>query len=201
MQPDRSIPFYNIILRCDSWEEREPPLPEGFCIRSYLPGDERAWAEWECAVGDFDSVGEAERYFAETYLRSSADGRERLLFAVDPSGKAVGSCLAWHDERGGVPVASLHWLIVEEPSRRMGLGRALVCAVMNRFAERGELPVYLHTQPWSWFALPLYFELGFRWQRSDTFARYENQYADAMRTLTEHLGKESAAFFRKYADG
>lgn len=200
MQPDRTIPFYNIILRCDRWERQPIRLPEGYAIRTYLPGDEKAWAEMETAVGDFDSAAEAEAYFRETYLSDPAKARERCFFAADPQGCAIGSCLAWHDDRRGTPAASLHWLIVDEACRRKGIGRALCFAVMNTFAERGELPVYAHTQPWSWPAVLLYLQLGFRWQRTDTFSHYENQYEQAMRALEEAAGAEAAAFCRSYSD-
>lgn len=199
MQPDRTIPFSNIILRCDRWEPKSARLPEGYTIRPYEPGDEDAWAELECAVGDFDSAEEARRYFVDTYLTAS-EAKERCLFAVDPQGRAVGSCIAWQDDRMGKPVASLHWLVVEEAHRRMGLGRALCHAVMNLFAARDGMSVYIHTQPWSWPALLLYLDLGFRWQKTDVFSRYENQYETSMTTLTKVLGKETADFLRCRSD-
>ena len=55
---DRTIPFYNTILRCDHYDCQKPVLPEGFSIVSYKPGYEKAWAELEYAIGDFDSLGD-----------------------------------------------------------------------------------------------------------------------------------------------
>ena len=52
--PDRSVPFYNLILRLDHWQRRDPVLPEGFRLRFYQPGDEAAWAALEYGIGDFD---------------------------------------------------------------------------------------------------------------------------------------------------
>ncbi len=65
----------------------------------------------------------------------------------------------------------------------MGLGRALCCAAMDRFAQRNGFPVYIHTQPWSWKAVFLYLSLGCRIQKTDTFSRYRNEYEQAMTTL------------------
>lgn len=65
---DRTIPFYNTILKCADSENIEVELPEGFSIVSYCPGYEKEWARLECAIGDFDSPMEAEQYFVESYL-------------------------------------------------------------------------------------------------------------------------------------
>jgi len=51
-------------------------------------------------------------------------------------------------------------------------------------------PVYLHTQPWSYRAVFLYIRQGFKIQKTDTFAGYENQYVQAMNTLAEVLPAE-----------
>ncbi|MBP5605015.1 MAG: N-acetyltransferase, partial [Ruminiclostridium sp.] len=60
---DRTIPFYNVILRCDKYAKQQIILPEGYRIVSYQPGFERDWAKLECSVGDFDNEKEAEEYF------------------------------------------------------------------------------------------------------------------------------------------
>ena len=64
---DRTIPFYNAILRCDHYQDREVVLPCGFSIVPYEKGFEKAWAELEYAIGDFDSLDEAEDYAMEVY--------------------------------------------------------------------------------------------------------------------------------------
>ena len=186
---DRTIPFYNTILRCDYYGYQKPVLPEGFSIVSYKPGYEKAWAELEYAIGDFDSPEEAEAYFVSTYL-GSRDMRENLLFVTAPDGTVVGSCIAWQDPRGDAQVSSLHWLVVREDYQGRGLGKALCFAVMNIYEAQGRLPVYLHTQPWSWKAILLYLSLGFRLQKSDAFSRYTNEYHKAMPELKKVLTQE-----------
>ena len=185
---DRSIPFFNVIMRCDSYAFQRTTLPEGYRIRSYRPGDEYDWARLECAIGDFDSLDEAVAYFREKYL--SGGDREDILFLLDDSGAVAGSCVAWTDERRGALVNSLHWLVVHEAHQGKGCGRALCASVMNRFLTRNGQPIYIHTQPWSWKAILLYASLGFRLQESDTFGTYVNQYEDAMKTLKPVLTKE-----------
>ena len=92
--------------------------------------------------------------------------------------------------QGENSVSSLHWLVVQERYQSIGLGRALGIAVMNIYAERGALPVYIHTQPWSWKAVLLYLSLGFRIQKTDTFSHYENEYGKAMAELRKIVSRE-----------
>ncbi|MBR3843731.1 MAG: hypothetical protein IKM07_04450, partial [Clostridia bacterium] len=69
---DRTIPFYNTILRCDNYQHKDVVLPKGFSIVSYKNGYEKAWAELEYSIGDFDSLEDAENYFAATYMQNPA---------------------------------------------------------------------------------------------------------------------------------
>ena len=185
---NRTIPFFNLILKCDEYAMLPENLPEGYRIVSYQPGIEADWARLECAVGDFENEKEAADYFCEKYLQS--DRSDDILFLTDRTGNVIGSCIAWSDERNGKPVNSLHWLIVDEKYQGKKLGRSLCTAVMNRFYRKGGWPVYIHTQPWSWKAILLYSSLGFRLQRSDSFAEYSNQYDDAVKTLKQILSEE-----------
>ena len=182
---DRTIPFYNTIMKCSDYRHRDVELPDGFSILSYREGYEKEWAKLEYAVGDFGSAAEAERYFTETYL-GNPGLFPNILFAMNRDREIVGSCIAWQDTRGNSCVSSLHWLVVDERHRGIGLGKALSTAVMNMYAEREALPVYVHTQPWSWKAILLYLSLGFRLQKTDTFSRYENEYGKAMAELYRH---------------
>ncbi len=196
---DRTIPFYNTILRCDKYTFQPITLPDAYRIISYQPGFEQDWARLEYSAGDFGSEKEATEYFQGKYL--SGDGStDDLLFTLDNSGKVIGSCISWTDDRNGHPVNSLHWLIVEEDCQRKGLGRALCIAAMNRFYQKGCEPVYIHTQPWSWKAILLYSSLGFRIQKTDTFSAYINQYREAMETLKGILPEEQYSMLEKAAE-
>ena len=60
---DRTIPFYNTIMKCSDFRHRSVELPDDFSIVSYQDGYEKEWAKLEYAIGDFDSVTDAEQYF------------------------------------------------------------------------------------------------------------------------------------------
>lgn len=186
---DRTIPFYNLILRCDHFNQRDVKLPRGFKIVSYCPGDEKAWAKLEYEIGDFDSLKEAKDYFVSNYLKDKTL-YDKILFLLNEKEQVIGSYIAWTDERKDATVSSLHWLVLDEAYQGRGLGRALCISVMNKFNEEDRLPVYIHTQPWSYKAILLYISLGFKIQRTDTFSHYENQFDLAMETLGEHVTYE-----------
>ena len=195
---DRSIPFCNIILRCDRILPMQVALPEWYAIRAYQPGDEKAWAALHVATGDFATSAEAEAYF----LRRYASDPTRTLVAVSPEGMPVGVITAWTDDRQGCPVRSIHWLAVAEEHQRRGVGRALCQACLKLLrAEDNAAPVYIHTQPWSWKAVLLYASLGFRMQRQDSFADYVNEFDAAMDALRPLLTAEQYALLADNAQG
>ena len=182
--PDRTILFYNTIMKCSDYEYKEPELPDGFSIAGYQPGYEKEWARLEYAIEDFGSLEEAERYFVDTYLKDTNEYKN-ILFALNEKNEVVGSCIAWQDERKKNKVSSLHWLVVDERYQGQGIGRALCTAVMNIYKEREALPIYIHTQPWSWKAILLYISLGFKLQKTDEFSHYINEYEKAMAALSK----------------
>ena len=184
---DRSIPFYNIILKCEDPPEADIILPEGFSLRPFRRGDEKAWAALEYETGDFPSPKEAETYFKDVYCQNIRETERRCIFAVNTRGEAIGTCTAWKDPRGGSSVASLHWLVVSPAYQGIGLGKALCQRALQVFRQNRELPVYIHTQPWSYKAILLYVRQGFLLQKTDTFAHYQNQYTPAMETLKNYL--------------
>ena len=196
---DRTIPFCNTIMKCSDYSPRHVELPDGFSIVSYQRGYEKEWAKLEYTIGDFDSLEEAEKYFVETYLQKT-ELFSNILFAMNKDNEIIGSCIAWQDMRGTNSVSSLHWLVVDERYQRIGLGRALCIAVMNIYVERGALPVYIHTQPWSWKAILLYTSLGFKLQKTDAFSHYENEYEKAMIELGKIVTAEQYELLKQSSE-
>lgn len=190
---DRTIPFYNTILKCDNYQRKDVVLPKGFSIVPYKSGYEKAWAELEYSIGDFDSLEDAENYFVAAYTQNQ-ELLGNILFLLNENKTVIGSCIAWQDKRKDSYVSSLHWLVVDEKYHGMGLGKALCYATMNVFEEQEKLPAYIHTQPWSWKAIFLYLSIGFKLQKTDTFSHYENEYHQAMDELERIVTIEQLGF-------
>ena len=184
---DRSIPYYNLILKRNKICTTSVSLPEGYNFKMYDVGDEKYWAKLEYEIGDFSSVEEAEMYFKINYCNQIDELQKRCVFVVDSYGDVVGSCIAWHDLKDNDTVSSLHWLVVSPKYQGKHIGLVLCKKVMDIFNERGETPIYIHTQPWSYKAILLYIKLGFKIQKTDTFSHYENQYKKAIKTLKNLL--------------
>lgn len=190
---DRTIPYYNIIMRCDRVLPMEIKLPEGYTIRTYQPGDEDTWATLMCSVGEQTSLDDAKAEFVQRYL-ADASLTDRIFFAVDAEGTVVGTAIAWEHDPRGIGTRALHWVAVHPEHQRKGLGKALCQTCLRLFRrESNALPVYLHTQPWSWKAILLYISLGFNLQPKDSFYAYENQYTQAMETLKTIVTAEQYA--------
>ena len=189
---DRSIPYYNIIMKKDTPTAFDTPVfPPQFELHSYRPGVQQQWAELEHEIGDFPSVQEASAYFSQTYLSRPELLAQRGVFVSDKkSGCLVGACIAWFDDQNGAPVSSLHWLITKETYQGRGIGSALIAAALNIYEQENAFPVYLHTQPWSHQAVRLYHKFGFRLMKRESFAGYENQYALASPVLARYIAPE-----------
>ena len=142
---DRSIPYYNLILKCNEICITPVLLPEGYSFKTYNKGDEKHWAELEYEIGDFSSVEEAETYFRRNYCKQIDELKKRCVFVVDDKGNVVGSCIAWHDLKDKATVASLHWLVVSPKHQGKHIGLALCQKVMEIFKEFEEAPIYIHT--------------------------------------------------------
>lgn len=76
----------------------------------------------------------------------------------------------------------------------------MCCATMNIYEEQDNLPVYIHTQPWSWKAIFLYLSLGFKLQKSDSFSHYVNQYDEAMTTLKKVVTEKQFALLEELSE-
>ena len=191
---DRTIPFYNIILKCESFKPLDITLPKGYNLSHFKRGYEKPWAKLEHELGDFNSIIEAEKYFFEKYMSDIQRLKKQSVFLLDSNDEIVGFCLAWTDNKKDELVSSVHWLAVDEKNQGKGLGKFIFNETMKLFDK---YPVYIHTQPWSWKAILLYISMGFRIQKTDTFADYTNQYDLAVCELKKLL---SVGQFEKVAE-
>lgn len=140
MKTDRTIPYANIIMRCDTYVPLTYTLPAGYSIRPYEKQDETYWAALEYAEGDFDTHKEAEQYFRKTYLLQGNNFKERCFVVTDAANIPVGFSIAWYDKKDEQFTGSVHWLIVKEEERGKGISKALLAHTMQYFVQHGEFP-------------------------------------------------------------
>ena len=158
-----------IIEACTARRLPKAPVPAGFILRPYRPGDEDSWVSL-INVGDYGSAWDRSRF--DEYM----GGPERL----------AGSRVA---EREGVIVAATFASIQPDMEntgrvdfvtsmpeyRGLGLGR-LVCSEVARYlVDKGYSRVILFTDDWRLPAIGLYLSLGFQPQmtREDMPERWQ----------------------------
>lgn len=190
MKIDKSIPYMNILMRCDEYQATPIKLPDGFRFRGYKAGDEHIWAKFEIEIEDFDTYDNAVAYFQRKYLSNPEELQKRLICVESEDGTPAGMVIAWFDKNGDDTISTVHWLVTSPAFQGLGIGKALVQKLLETFYELKAYPVYLHTQPWSYAAIKIYSSLGFKMLRSESILNYENQYSLAIEELKKHLPQE-----------
>lgn len=189
---DKSIPFHTIILKRPFGPAPAlRPLPEGFTLRAYQPGDEQGWAQIEQAVGEFDTVEQA-LHCHRGYQNQPEELRRRQWYAIAPNGDWAATATAWWTINAqGKRIPVVHALGCEPKCQGLGLGRAVATAMLNSFyrLENG-LDVWLDTQTWSYRAIGLYLELGFVPVKTATYNETPNEYDLALPILESRMRPE-----------
>ena len=187
---DKSIPYFNVLLmRKRNADFRAEPLPEGFRFDLFQPGDEVHWADIETGVLEFPKAGDAREYFEREYLIYEKELSERCLFISTEKGQKAGTATAWWSTRNGIKVPSIHWVSIKPDFQRMGLGKAIVSKALKTSIEMdGDRDSFIHTQTWSYPAIGIYLQSGYRILRSGTFGHYRNDYEEALPWLRDKMG-------------
>lgn len=198
---DKSIPFHSIIMKRPYGEAPKPVfLPEGFGLRTYLPGDEKAWAEIETSVKEFSSLQHALDCY-KTYLSNIEELKRRQWFAVDPNGIVAATATAWwmSSPNGNIPV--VHALGCKAEFQGKGLGKAVAVKMLESFYELDhEKAVWLDTQTWSYKAIGLYMDLGFIPLKKAAYNSVKNEYEQALPVLKMRMSPEQYQRFIQKAE-
>ncbi len=158
----KSLPDIPIVMaRHDLEGIREVPVPAGYRIRTFHPGDETAWARVETAVREFRDEARALEHFASEFGPHVDEMRERCLFLDTTDGEAVGTTTAWRNPLfQGRDWGRIHWVAVIPEHQGRGLGRLLMTEALL-LMRTWHARAYLTTQTSSWIVVHLYLTLGF----------------------------------------
>ncbi len=190
---DKTLPYYNMIMRGKAERVCSNPLPElpaGFSYARYTSGDEKFWAEIECSVGEFERPEMALSYFERRYSRYGILLSDLCCF-VKFEGQPVATATAWFTDPERMWQPALHWVAACPEFQGRGIGKAVTVSALRRlgmYVRRGN--IYLHTQTWSHKAVCMYLDLGFRLQKTDTYGGHKNNYGEAIETLKEKMPPE-----------
>lgn len=134
----------------------EIEVPEGYGLRTCLPGDEAAWSEiMNTGIGEW----------TVEKVRESLTGKPQFepdgLFFATYEGKAIGSACAWRLEPEERKKGYLHMVCVLPEHRGRRIGHLVTLAVLHWFRDHGFEEVWLSTDDHRIPAIKSYLRLGF----------------------------------------
>ena len=151
----------NITMVRDNLDDiLEYPLPDGYQVRLFQSGDEKAFDEvWI----DADPHGHARvGLFEEEFRKYFEHVPERMHFLIDPEGRPVGTATAWfNDDFHGARWGVVHWVAIVRGEQGRGLSKPLMSVVLRRLRDLGHDRALLITQTVRLTAISLYMGLGF----------------------------------------
>ncbi len=202
---DKKIPYKDLVMAARPGERPQPApkVPQGFVLRGFQPGDEKAWAEIETSVLEFDDTQKALDYFKKEYGPHPQELSRRCFFLFTAQGEPVATASAWFDEIDGESYPKVHWVAVVPAYQGRGFGKLLMEQVMAAFYQLAPgQRVFLHTQTWSHKAVWLYRQLGFSLVKDQPlfiendipgfYRQKHNAYTAALPILYDALGQERA---------
>jgi ribosomal protein S18 acetylase RimI-like enzyme len=140
------------------------PIPEGFGLRPFLPGDGTTWLEIQESTGVYSPI--PQDLFEREFGSDHGALVERQLFVTDGEGSAVGTGTAWFPEpKRRQSLGRIHWIAVCPEHQRKRIGSGLVTVLCGRLLELGYEGAYLTTGSVNHPAIELYRSLGFSLSR------------------------------------
>ena len=159
---DSSVPKISLAMRCDDLS-RAPrfAVPAPYALRSWLPGDEKYWADIERSAGEFRDTASALEGFRRNF--PDVDELPGRMFFLTEDGIPFATATAWTAAGGE---GRLHWVGVDAAHQGRRLSYPIVSAAVERMAALGCTSAILTTQTSSWVAIGVYRRFGFRpWLR------------------------------------
>jgi len=149
------------MVRDDLRDLPDFPLPAGYHLRQFEPGDERHWARIEMGAGEFSTVDAGLAYFRGEFGPYPDEMSERSLILEADGVGPIGTTTAWFGAFQGRPLGRIHWVAIIPEFHGRGLSKPLVGAALHILARHHDA-AYLTTQTTSWRAVGLYLQLGFQ---------------------------------------
>lgn len=135
------------------------PMPAGYRLRTYRPGDEEAWVALHVDADLYNDVDMA--VFTRTYGRNTAALAERMFFAETLGGAPAGTATAWWmEDWRGATWGHVHWVVVARAHQGRGVMRGLMTATLARLAQSHSRAL-LDTNTARTAAIKVYLDAGF----------------------------------------
>jgi mycothiol synthase len=136
-------------------------VPDGYRLRTYRPGDERAWGEIMETAGGIGREWTVEKVRQRIVSRPQFEPAGLFFATCDAEGhRPVASACAWRGEEVG-ETGNVHMVCAMPAHRGQGLGRLVTLAVLHHLRRRGFKSADLTTDDFRLAAIKSYLGLGF----------------------------------------
>ncbi|NMB25142.1 MAG: hypothetical protein GX986_06380 [Firmicutes bacterium] len=132
------------------------PLPCGYTLRSFRPGDEE---HWENII--FDAFGRF-RSFAKTMAEDSYFAPQRIIFACHFQEGPIATAAAWHAPNTPDNIGYLYMVGALQAHTGNGLGYCVCARAINQMIIDGKTSALLVTDSFRLPAIKTYLKLGFQ---------------------------------------
>ncbi|MBQ5821341.1 MAG: GNAT family N-acetyltransferase [Clostridia bacterium] len=167
---DKSVPHGSVIMvKRDMKVYPRYTMPEGFFIRSYRDGDEKAWADIALEQFDLESFDAAMKLYHEVF-DEHPEWMDCALYAVEEKTGEIAAILTlWEGGIFDAPYKKIHWVATREKYQGRGIISAMMTYAMDLYHERkAEGYCLLQTGTWNWQAIRIYKKFGFEaWLGAD----------------------------------
>ncbi|PYI87405.1 MAG: GNAT family N-acetyltransferase [Verrucomicrobia bacterium] len=149
-----------VMVREDLENILEYPVPAGYAVRWYQPGDEQLWLNIHLAADKYHPI--TPELFAREFGEARDLLKDRQCFVFDANEKPVGTATAWfNDNFNGAAYGRVNWVAVVPQHQQRGLGKTLMTLICRRLRELGHRRAYLTTSTAQTPAIRLYHRFGF----------------------------------------
>ena len=161
---DKTIPYIGVLMT-NQIPESYPrcPLPQGYSLRAYEPGMENDWAALQVSVEHMDTPEKALEQFSTEFAGDIETFTRRSVFVYDEAGTLAASAVLWYGNHFGRTIAKVHWVAVAPAHQGRALCKAVMTLLMDMYhAQKLTGGIYLTSQTWSYKALNIYRQFGFK---------------------------------------
>ena len=142
------------------------PLPMGFSLRLYRPGDEEAWVRiWRAAdqaLGVLDQSNITIETWKSNFGIDPEGAARRCFFLIAPDGRTIGTASAWYDYKyADLHWGRLHWVAIDPEFQGKGLCKPMLSVVLERMWALGHRRTILGTQTARLAAIKIYLDYGY----------------------------------------
>ena len=135
------------------------PVPKGFAIRNYRPGEGRIWTRIQRAAEPYINIDDG--LFMREFKRDLLAMEDRSFFLTTDAGEEIGTITAWwQPEMDGKNWGQIHWVAIHPDYQGRGLSKPMMSVAMARL-QQSHKRCFLGTSIRRIPAIKIYLDFGF----------------------------------------